>query len=193
MGVWPCFQPTPAFQTGPDAELRYAPMQIFTPVTRTDLKACAQSLKLWLVEIVAWMVEAIGFREGRIALNKHRIETRREVRELIFLMMCAKMRFRKTERRQRWLRPPSTPPGFRYGYRRLDMVRLYTRGIALKSFAEMRRALDDLDAIVTRAIARVPKSTTTGRLVIARSVGDRAHVTPSTAAADEVVRAPDTS
>ena len=46
------------------------------------------------------------------------------------------------------------------------MVRLYTRGIALKSFAQMRRVLDDLDAVVTRAIGRVPKSVTTGRLVI---------------------------
>ncbi|TPW01742.1 MAG: hypothetical protein FD124_3630 [Alphaproteobacteria bacterium] len=59
-------------------------MQIFTPVTRTDLKACAQSLKLWLMEIAVWLVEAIGFREGRIALNRHRIEARRELRELIF-------------------------------------------------------------------------------------------------------------
>jgi hypothetical protein len=168
-------------------------MQIFTPVTQTDLKACAQSLRLWLMEIVAWMVEAIGFREGRIALNKHRMETRREVRELIFLMMCARMRFRKTEKRGRWMRPPSAPPGFRYVYRRLDMVRLYTRGIALKTFAEMRRALDDLERILERAIARVPRCTTTGRLVIAWSVGDLAHVTLLATNADGVVRAPDTS
>ncbi|TPW01743.1 MAG: hypothetical protein FD124_3631 [Alphaproteobacteria bacterium] len=46
------------------------------------------------------------------------------------------------------------------------MVRLYTRGIALKSFAEMRRALDDLDAVVATAIARVPKAMSTGGLKI---------------------------
>ena len=141
-------------------------MQIFTPVTRTDLKACAQSLRLWLMEVAVWLAEAIGFREGRIALNRHRIAARRELRELIFLMMCQRMRFRKADRRGRWMRPPSTPRGFRYARRRIDMVRLYTRGIALKTFAEMRRALDDLDAIVTRAIARVPKRVCTGRLVI---------------------------
>ena len=166
-------------------------MQIFTPVTHTDLKACAQSLRLWLMEIAVWLAEAIGFREGRIALNRHRIEARREVRELIFLMMCQRMRFRKTERRKRWMRPPSTPQGFRYAQRRLDMVRLYTRGITLKSFAQMRRVLDDLDEVVTRAIARVPKGVTTGRLVVTRSVGDLAHVLPSRA--DAVGRAPDTS
>jgi hypothetical protein len=168
-------------------------MQIFTPVTRTDLQACAQSLRLWLMEICVWLVEAIGFREGRIALNKHRVETRRELRELIFLMMCARIRFRKTEKRMRLMRPPSTPRGFRYAHRCLDMVRLYTRGIALKSFAEMRRVLDDLDRIVERAIARVPKSVSTARLIIVRSVGDPAHVTLSAEDADEVVRAPDTS
>jgi hypothetical protein len=167
-------------------------MQIFTPVTRTDLQAWAQSLRLWLVEILAWMVEAIGFREGRIALNKHRVETRRELRELIFMMMCQRMRFRRTDRRQRWMRPPSTPVGFRYVERRVDIVRLYTRRIALRSFAQMRRALDDLDRIVDRAIKRVPKSTVTGRLLI-RSGGAPAAVQASRTHADEAVRAPDTS
>ncbi|KAF0181721.1 MAG: hypothetical protein FD160_1561 [Caulobacteraceae bacterium] len=168
-------------------------MQIFTPVTRTDLQAHAQSLRLWLLEIAVWLLEAIGFREGRIALNGMRMEARRELRRLIFLMMCARMRFRKAERRRRWVRPPSTPRGFRYAQRRLDMVRLYTRGIALKTFAEMRRALDDLDAVVTRAIARVPKSISTGRLVITRSGGAPADVTLSAPYADEVAHAPDTS
>ncbi len=167
-------------------------MQIFSPITRTDLQAHAQSLKLWLLEIAVWLVEAIGFREGRIALREMRIEARRELRQLIFMMMCQRMRFRKTERRKRWLRPPSTARGFRYAPRRLDMVRLYTRGIALRGFAEMRSALDDLDAIVTRAIARVPKSVSTGRLVLTRS-GAPAAVNPPPKDADEGAHAPDTS
>ncbi|TPW07042.1 MAG: hypothetical protein FD124_1448 [Alphaproteobacteria bacterium] len=62
------------------------------------------------------------------------------------------------------------------------MVRLYTRGIALKDFAEMRRALDDLDTVVTRAIARVPKSVSTGRLVIVASMPVLHFITPTPAA-----------
>jgi hypothetical protein len=172
-------------------------MQIFSPVTRTDLQAHAQSLRLWLMEIAVWLVEAIGFREGRIALNRHRVEARRELRELIFLMMCARMRFRKEERRRRWMRPPSAPRGFSYRRMRIDMVRLYTRGIALKGFAQMRRVLDDLDAVVERAIGRVPKSITTGRLVLTRSGGAPAAVLASNtsvdAKRDRGVDAPDTS
>jgi hypothetical protein len=168
-------------------------MQIFTPVTRTDLKACAQSLRLWLMEIAVWMVEAIGFREGRKALLEMRVEARRELRELIFLMMCARMRFRRTDRRRRWMRPPSTPAGFRYVQRRIDMVRLYTRGIALKTFAQMRRALEDLDGIAERAIARVPKFVSNGRLVVTRSSGGLAAVHVSTLYADVGAHAPDTS
>ncbi|TPW01877.1 MAG: hypothetical protein FD124_3586 [Alphaproteobacteria bacterium] len=155
-------------------------MQIFAPVTRTD-----------------WLVEAIGFREGRIALNGMRVAARRELRQLIFLMMCARMRFRKQDRRRRWVRPPSTPAGFRYAQRRIDMVRLYTRGVALTTFAEMRRALDDLDAVVLHAIARVPKSISTGRLIIIRSVGAPADVRCRQGYADAKedggVGAPDTS
>ncbi|KAF0176527.1 MAG: hypothetical protein FD124_2490 [Alphaproteobacteria bacterium] len=158
-------------------------MQIFTPVTRTDLQAHAQSLRLWLLEIAVWLVEAIGFREGRIALNRHRIEARRELRELIFLMMCARMRFRRTERRRRWMCPPSTPCGFRYAQRRINMVRLYTRGIALKTFAEMRTALDELDRIVERGIARVPRAMSTGGLRICTPPAVRAvFVAPAAAA-----------
>ncbi len=168
-------------------------MQIFTPVTRTDLQAHVQSLRLWLLEIAVWLVEAIGFREGRKALHAMRLEARRELRQLIFLMMCQRMRFRKSERRKRWLRPPSTPRGFRYAQRGLDMVRLYTRGIALRTFAEMRRALDDLDATVTRAIARVPKGVSTGKLVLTRSGGALAAAIPSTADVGEGAHAPDTS
>ncbi len=141
-------------------------MQIFTPVTRTDLQAHAQSLRLWLMEIAVWLVEAIGFREGRKALNEMRVDARRELRELIFLTMCTRMRFKKTEKRRRWMRPPSTPRGFRYAHKRIDMVRLYTRGIAMKTFAQMRRALDDLERIVERAICRVPRGVSTGRLAI---------------------------
>ncbi|KAF0180738.1 MAG: hypothetical protein FD160_1700 [Caulobacteraceae bacterium] len=162
-------------------------MQIFTPVTRTDLQAHAQRLRLWLLEVAVWLVEAIGFREGRIALSKHRIEARRELRELLFLMMCARMRFRKAEKRRRWLRPPSTPSGFRYAKRRIDMVRLYTRGIALRTFAQMRRALDDLGGVVERAIARVPKTIATGRLVLsaaAMPVLGFTALTPAAKAAD---------
>lgn len=43
---------------------------------------------------------------------------------------------------------------------------MYTRGIALRTFAQMWRALDDLEAIVDRAIARVPKGVSIERLAI---------------------------
>jgi hypothetical protein len=167
-------------------------MQIFTPVTHTDLKAYAESLRLWLLEIAVWMVEAIGFGEGRRALHEMRLEARRDLRELIFLMMCARLRFRKTDKRRRWMRPPSAPAGFCYAHRRIDMVRLYTRGIALKTFAQMRRALDDLERIVERAIARVPKGVCTGRLVI-RSADDLVRVRCREGNVGGVAHAPDTS
>lgn len=142
------------------------PKQIFSPDTRSDLTACALCLRLWLMEIAVWLAEAIGFREGRVALNRHRIEARRELRERIFLMMCHRMRFRKGKRRRRWMRPVSTAAGFRYAHRRIDPVRLCTRGIALKRFTKMRRALDDPERIVARALARVHKGVRTGRLVL---------------------------
>lgn len=105
-----CFQQTGRSQREP----RTSPKQTFNPVIRTDLQAHAQSLELWLMEIAVWLAKAIGFREGRIALYRHRIEARGNLRELISLIMCARMGFRKSDKRRRWMRPPSTPCGFRH-------------------------------------------------------------------------------
>lgn len=52
------------------------------------------------------------------------------------------------------MRPPSTPAGFGDVVRRFDIQRLYTRRIAPGRFAQIRRALDDLEGTFERAIRR---------------------------------------
>ncbi len=64
------------------------------------------------------------------------------------------------------------------------MVRLSTRGIALTTFVQMRRAPDDVEQIVTRAIARVPKRISTERFVLVGSVCAPADETSSRAGAE---------
>lgn len=140
-------------------------MQIITPFRSTDLQAHAQSLRLWVLEILAWMAAAVGFREGRIAVRAKQSEVRRDLRELLFAMMCARMTFRKREGALPTVLPRSAPPGFRYAVRRLNVDRLYTRGVAMKTFRQMLAVLKDLDRVVARAIARVPKRRALGAIV----------------------------
>ncbi|MBT9446515.1 MAG: hypothetical protein IV086_12510 [Hyphomonadaceae bacterium] len=168
-------------------------MQIHKPLRSSieKFKTHVRSLRIWVLEVFAWWVLGFGTREERIGLRRDIRDARREVRELIFLSMVSRMTFRK--RARKWMRPPSARSGFRYAQRRLNLIRLYTRGIRLKTLRDIRDALNDFERIVQRAIARVPKSISTGRLIITGSVGVLADVTPSTADADEGAHAPDTS
>jgi hypothetical protein len=140
-------------------------MHIHRPLQHhiAELTAAARALRLWVVELVAWWVMTFGDRQARIALQHDVIEARRETRELVFMAMVARMTFQK--RKRGWMRPPSARRGFRYAFRSLRVQRIYTRGLRLKTLKDIRRVLGDLDRIVARAIARVPKHVATGRLV----------------------------
>jgi hypothetical protein len=168
-------------------------MQITRPLRSSieKIRTHVRSLRVWVLEVFAWWVLGFGTREERIGLRHDIRDARREVRELVFLSMVSRMTFQK--RTRKWMRPPSARSGFRYAQRRLNLIRLYTRGIRLKTLRDIRDVLNHFDRVVQRAIARVPKGVSTGRLIITRSVGAPADVTLSTPYADEGVGAPDTS
>ncbi len=156
-------------------------MQITRPLRNSieKLKTHVRSLRLWVLELFAWWVLSFGNRAERIGLRGDIREARREVRELLFLTMVSRMTFQR--RARKWMRPPSARGGFRYVQQRLNLIRLYTRGIKLRSLRDIRDALNEFDRVVQRAIARVPKSISTGRLAITWSGGAPADVTLSTA------------
>ncbi|MBT9445762.1 MAG: hypothetical protein IV086_08700 [Hyphomonadaceae bacterium] len=167
-------------------------MQITRPLRNSIEKFSAhvRSLRLWVLEVFAWWVLGFGTRAERVGLRRDIADARREVRELVFLSMVSRMTFQR--RARKWMRPPSARTGFRYAQRRLNLIRLYTRGLKLRSLRDIRDVLNNFDRVVQRAIARVPKSITTGRLIITRSVGAPAEVTLSTDVC-ESAHAPDTS
>jgi hypothetical protein len=169
-------------------------MQIINPLHphRASIEAFAQSLKLWVLELAAWLVMMMNSRAGRIQLQHLIIEARQDIRVLIALNMGLRLRIHTGRRCATGHGHSSAPHGFRVQVRRGRRLRLFTRGIALTSLRDMQRVLADLDGVAMRALARLPRILTRTSIVI-RSVGDLAHVTQSTTVADEVVRAPDTS
>ncbi len=140
-------------------------MQIHRPLQRhiEKLTTAARRLRLWVVELLAWWVMTFGDRAARIALQGGIIEARRQTRDLVFMAMVARMRFQK--RKSRWMRPPSARTGFRYACRTLHVQRIYTRGLNLRTLKDIRRALDNFERFVERAIARIPMHVTTGGLI----------------------------
>jgi hypothetical protein len=131
-------------------------MQIARPLRhrRAAYAAAARDLHLWLLEVLAWLMARVRPpRFLRLDFQNDIRKARREIRMLIFLSMCSRMTFRVD--RQKFTVRPHGMNGYRR--RRIRLLRAYTRGIALRTVAEMREALRDFDRTVKRALARLPK------------------------------------
>ncbi|MBT9446862.1 MAG: hypothetical protein IV086_14270 [Hyphomonadaceae bacterium] len=144
-------------------------MQIHRPLRNhiAKYRKAGQDLRLWVLEVLAWWLEIVGsvfdVRDARLLLQGCIRDARRDARDLIFLAMVARMDVRRPASRAS--RPPSVRRGFRYALRRFRPARIFTRGIALKSLADIRAALDDFDGVVERALRRLPKTWIAGALV----------------------------
>jgi hypothetical protein len=144
-------------------------MQILNPLHphRASIEAFAQSLRLWVLELAAWLVMLMKSRDGRIQLQHLLIEARQDIRVLIALKMGLRLRIHTGRRLATGHGYCSVPCGFRVQTRTGRRLRLFTRGIALRSIRDMQRVLADLDGAVGRAVARLPNSMTRMSIVIA--------------------------
>jgi hypothetical protein len=144
------------------------------------------ALRLWFIGVVAWLAEFAPLpRDARLWLQRALSHTRRDIRLMIAAAVVSRMRFRAcapfTPHRRRM------PRGLRWSPRRGSAVRFFARGIALRSFAQMRRVIDDFDAVVERAFRRLPKAPRGGVLVMTFARADAAPspgMTPAAEAAD---------
>jgi hypothetical protein len=167
-------------------------MHIINPLHQYSerIEAFARSLRLWVLELAVLLVMMMKSRAGKIQLQHLVIEARQDMRVLIALKMVQRMRIHPGRRSATRHVHCAPPPGFRFQTHRGRRLRLFTRGIALKNIADMKRVIIDLDRVVTRALKRLPRRSRAGRLVIR---GDFARLTLASGNADEAVRAPDTS
>ncbi|KAF0186625.1 MAG: hypothetical protein FD124_282 [Alphaproteobacteria bacterium] len=149
-------------------------MQILNPLHphRASIEAFAQSLKLWLLELAMWLVALMDSRAGRIQLQHLIIEARQDIRVLIALKMGLRLRIHTGRRSATGYGYSSAPPGFAVQTRTGRRLRLFTRSIALKNLRDMQRVIADLEAIVTRALARLPYRITRTSIVMVAAVAD---------------------
>jgi len=143
-----------------------------------EIDTYAQSLKLWVLEICAWFATLMDSRVGRIEMQKMVIQMRADLRALIFLKMVARLRFLQSrEPAAVQGRAPSAPRGFRMVRRALPAMKVLTRGIRLKTLADFRRVLEDMDHVVERALARRPRTVRRfGIVAIAPPADEAAHL-----------------
>lgn len=146
-------------------------MQIDRPLRHKleRIRAAAESLRLWVLAMLAWLATWCGDRTARIETRADLRDARRRAREIFFLAVAAHMAFHRPEGRCTTRRPFGAAPGTRYRSHRFNAIRLTTRGLKLNSFADIRRALDRFDATVARLLARLPKRVRAGGLVLRRA------------------------
>ena len=149
-------------------------MQILNPLHhhRASIDAFAQSMKPWVLELAVWLVALTDSRAGRIQLQHLIIEARQDIRVLIALKMGLRLRVHTGRRLASGHGQHAAPQGFAVQTRTGRRLRLFTRSIALKNLRDMQRALADLEAVVTRALARLPYRITRTSIVIVAVVGD---------------------
>ena len=132
-------------------------MQVVRPLChrRAVYATAARELHLWLLQVLAWVATRVRLpRVLRLDFQDEIRKARRDIRVLIFLGMCSRMTFRRRDI-GRFTRRPHGIAGYQRRHARL--LRIYTRGIPLRSLRDMRDALGNFDRTVQRAIARLPK------------------------------------
>ncbi|MDZ4776618.1 MAG: hypothetical protein SGJ23_07515 [Alphaproteobacteria bacterium] len=132
-------------------------MQVVRPLRhrREAYAAAARDLHLWLLQVVAWLMQHIRLpRAWRLEFQADIRTARRDIRRLIFLSMCSRLTF--PVGRSNLTRRPNGVLGYRRRHARI--VHAFTRGIPLRTVADMRDALANFDKVVKCAIARLPKN-----------------------------------
>ena len=128
------------------------------------IRRYAQELQLWVLGLLTWVAswgEGIlkpeTLRQLRGYLREDMATARYDIRRVLFTFIVAHQFIGKRGKRYT-SRPFATPVGFRYVARDIDILRIYLRGIPLKTLDDMRHALDNLDAVVAKALKRLPKN-----------------------------------
>jgi hypothetical protein len=142
-------------------------MQIVRPLRhrREVYATAARELHLWLLQVMAWVASRVRLpRILRLDFQDEIRKARRDIRVLIFLGMCSRMTFHRRDIGT-FTRRPHGIAGYQRRHARL--LRIYTRGIPLRTLREMRDALAKFDKVVKCAIARLPKRGVTPGAIVA--------------------------
>ena len=142
------------------------------------VNAIAQSLRLWVLEIVAWVSALVG------------VKFRPDIAEEIYaakLCVFLKAIYRCDERgrgfaRKHWR---GAAPGFRYRFKR-GQLRAFTRVVKIRGVQQLRALLDDMEPAITRVVRQLKKQSIHTHLVPVAPRADAciaaiAHIAPESA------------
>ena len=157
-----------------------------TPDFTAQVAEALAALRLWVLQILAWVAEHAPLpRDARLWMQSQLRRVRSDIRLLIAAAVISRMR--KVKRRRVRMHRRKLPRGYRWAARRSPAIGCITRGIRLRTLADMRGVLDDFDKVVDRALANLPRLRRSGVLVLTHAQkAARApfFIAPATQAAD---------
>ncbi|MBL8559319.1 MAG: hypothetical protein JNM47_11400 [Hyphomonadaceae bacterium] len=157
-----------------------------TPDFTAQVAEALAALRLWVLQILAWVAEYAPLpRDARLWMQCQLRRVRSDIRLLIAAAVISRMR--KVKRRRVQMHRRRLPRGYRWAARRSPAIGCITRGIRLRTLADMRRVLDDFDAVVDRALANLPRLRRSGVLVLTHAQKAACapfFIAPATQAAD---------
>lgn len=140
------------------------------PETAASIKALETDLRLWVLTLVWWLADRIPQRWLRLQLQRSVRDLRKDVKLLIFPKVLMRVRRRENRSLHPFAQPAaiSAAPGFELRRRRTKTLNLVTRGIHLRTLRDIRRVIDVIDHVVTRALRKLPMAILTHKLVAVR-------------------------
>ena len=107
-----------------------------------------QGLRLWVMELVAWMAGISGWRSLRLQAQADIRQLRGELRKLLVIRIGIEMRAGRLTPKFRRLGKNNPDLDRRLPHRRF--MRFMLRGVIIRSIADARRVLERTDAYVAR-------------------------------------------
>ena len=145
-----------------------------------------QSLRLWVMQLVAWLATATGSRDMRLMARRDLRELRKEIRFLFTARFG--IDYREGRLKPKPIRFGGKNPDIDRRIPRRRFVRFSLRGVCLETLADCKRVLDHVEAWIARCARQLVQGVAERPL---RRSGDAPVAV--TGVAGERADAPDTS
>jgi hypothetical protein len=133
------------------AARREETMTTLSTTDRDKIDAAIRSLRLWVLELVAWWAAALDNRALKLWLRAELLQTRKDIRYLLTGLVGVALRDGAVCEHPLSAR---TIRHARHTWTKRFIQRVATRGVRLRTLADIRAVLDDLHATAARCVHR---------------------------------------
>ena len=118
-------------------------------IPQSYINQALADLRLWFLDLLIWIAQFVELpRDLRLFIQQELRTARSELRHLLAYAAMTEQPHRRIKNRPR--PPRSLAQGFRFQRRMPRFHRVWTRGVTLRTRADIRATLENFDKVVTR-------------------------------------------